>query len=265
MKRLIRYIVISILGTLSLTGCSFFSDIETILSGNYEISINNKEELEREWYFTNVFYGDYYSYSDIENYRPVSLSIKPNRDLRYEFYHNNLNIESSNSNVAYGGFCDYSEYSGPCLFASGEGTATITFRYHDSVDYVNVTIKNPNSNKTKYGTEHEGTEEDPYSVEDTINVATSWRYQRESCYIEGIIDSFYYPSGNQGDGYTSFYLRSYNDYTITLFVNRCYDRNGYYLSTNDISVNDRVVLQGSLIYQNDMVYMSNAYLVKTIY
>lgn len=63
------------------------------------------------------------------------------------------------------------------------------------------------SSKTYYGTKHDGTIDDPFSNEDAILVTRSNKYMKESYYVKGIVDSFYYAPNSKISGAVSWHLK----------------------------------------------------------
>lgn len=87
-----------------------------------------------------------------------------------------------------------------------EGTVTLSFKWYDTVKNLEIAVSSKPTNKDLYGTEHEGTEEDPFTNEDALLACAYYReqgYEQQTVelFIEGEVESFYHApgSGNKGD------------------------------------------------------------------
>ena len=151
------------------------------------ISFSNKEE----------------DYKDLEEGDDFTLtvSIDPVTNAQQLMDAGFLTITSSDPEVASvpaGGFK---------VFALKEGTATITASLFGKTAELELNIARRIPNKEKYGTEHEGNAEDPFTNEDALKVAKAMEGDRfpsvkekYAFYIKGEVESFYssqLPGSNQ--------------------------------------------------------------------
>ena len=138
----------------------------------YGVAINNKAQLTDGWYKGTT--------------RSLDLTLTPAANALQEIQRKNLVITSSDPEVV--------AITGLGLTALKKGPAKITVKYHDVEDTVDVNILS-NSAIDKYGTQHEGTLEDPFTNEDAVLVANAANYEKEDYYIRGKVQSFYHAAG----------------------------------------------------------------------
>ena len=149
----------------------------------YGVSIVNKDAFEGEWY--------------VGDSRDLDVTLTPATNPLLELG-KNLTVTSSNPEVV--------AVTGLGLSAVGAGQATITVKFHEATDTLDVTTL-ASDPRIRYGTDHEGTEADPFTNEDAVkvavaagNTATSKKY-----FVKGIVDSFRDAPGNSY-GNVSFYF-----------------------------------------------------------
>ena len=126
----------------------------------------------------------------------------------------------------------------------------------DSNTLENITL----TAKWKITTDHEGTEVDPYSVDDALKVAgtlTKGNSTTDKYYIKGIVSEITELSTSYGnatfkitvDGKTILVFRAKNE------------GNQNFTSTDDLSVGDEVVIYGNITNYNGTLEITNCYVV----
>ena len=150
----------------------------------YGVAISNKTELQAEW-----FKGD--------AQRSLTLALTPEANALVELGAGNISVTSSKTDVI--------AVTGFGLTPIGAGKSTITVTYHDKTDSVELEVKESDP-RIRYGTEHEGTEADPFTNEDAVKVAeaagstaTSQKY-----FVRGVVESFRDAPSDYGN--VSFYF-----------------------------------------------------------
>ena len=146
----------------------------------YGVAIANKEALQGEWYAGTT--------------RDLDVTLSPAANPLTEIG-KNLTVTSSDPEVV--------AVTGLGLTALKAGQVTITVKYHEATDTVAVTILD-NSAKAKYGVAHEGTAADPFTNEDALVVAKHEKYEKETYYVKGIVDRFYYAPGTNATFLSGF-------------------------------------------------------------
>ena len=135
---------------------------------------------------------------------------------------------------------------------NGEQLVTII----DSNTLENITL----TAKWKITTDHEGTEDDPYSVDDALKVAgtlTKGNSTTDKYYIKGIVSEITELSTSYGnatfkitvDGKTILVFRAKNE------------GNQNFTSTDDLYVGDEVVIYGNITNYNGTLEITNCYVV----
>ena len=126
----------------------------------------------------------------------------------------------------------------------------------DSNTLENITL----TAKWKITTDHEGTEDDPYSVDDALKIAgtlTKGNSTTDKCYIKGIVSEITELSTSYGnatfkitvDGKTILVFRAKNE------------GNQNFTSTDDLYVGDEVVIYGNITNYNGTLEITNCYVV----
>ncbi|MBR0294959.1 MAG: hypothetical protein IJQ67_03540 [Bacilli bacterium] len=210
---------------------------------DYSITIKNKDDMRAEWVV-----GD----AD----RALSLEIEPAGNITKLINDGEITFESSDEDVA--------TIIGKNVHAVGAGTATITVSYHDATDFVDVEITAKVTNKEKFGTDHEGTADDPFTNEDALK-AGAWLkdnggFTTEKFYVTGVVSSFYHAPGARPDGAVSFYLQPATEGGAKFEVYLCFkDTSNTPLTDDDIWVGGTVVAYGAFTYYDG----SNQYETKS--
>ena len=168
---------------------------------NYKVTISNKEELQAEW-----FVGD--------QSRKVNLEVEPKANITQLVNEGKIQITSSDpAKLAIEG-----QMASPV--AAGE--VTITVKCGESQDTVAINLQAKQTVQEKYGVEHAGTEEDPFTNEEACKVAKHEKYNKEDFYVKGKVASFYHAPGSREDGAVSFYLEPAEGKTEKFEVYKCY-------------------------------------------
>lgn len=140
--------------------------------------------------------------------------------------------------------------------AISAGTAKLTVKYYEAVKELNITIGEKLTNKAKYGTAHEGTEDDPFDNEDAVKVG-KWCKDNgnttEELVVRGEVASFYHAPGSRDDGAVSWFLKPAAGQTEKFEVYKCYkDAKGTVaLTDDDIWVGAVVTAKGIFTYYAD--------------
>lgn len=153
----------------------------------YGIAITNKDALQETWYAGTS--------------RALDIELTPAGNVMQEYTTGALKIESSNPDVV--------SITGANANALAEGQATVTVKYHGWKDTVDLTISHKQTNKEKYGTQHEGTLEDPFDNEDACLVGAWVKDNGENTpdvYVTGTVRSWYHAPGSRTDGAVSWFL-----------------------------------------------------------
>ena len=203
----------------------------------YTVTISNKTELQAEW-----FAGD--------PSRKVNIEIEPKANITQLVNEGKIQITSSNAEVA--------SVTGQMVNPVAAGSATIKVKCGNSEDTVVVTLAAKQTAKEKYGTQHEGTLEDPFDNEDAVSVANNKNYNNEDFYIRGKVLSFYHAAGvlkgdkyvyARNDGACSYYLEPAAGKKDKFEVYMCYKEGkdeASYLTDNDIWIGGIALAHGKL-------------------
>lgn len=199
----------------------------------YKVEIANKAELTASWNVgdaarnltVNVF-DDNVQGNSLEQYTTGELKITTDKD----------NIVS---------------LTGFKITPVSAGSVKITVSYHNVTDYVDLTIAAKPTNKDKYGTVHEGTEEDPFDNEDAVKVGQWCKTNgntTEELVVRGEIASFYHAPGSRTDGAVSWYLKPAAGKTEKFEVYKCYKSDGSFLTDDDVWAGAVVTAKGIFTY-----------------
>ncbi len=199
----------------------------------YVVTISNKQALQAEW-----FAG--------EAGRKVEISTEPRANIAELIRAGTITITSSNNEVI--------SVSGQMINAVEQGTATITVASGESSDTVEITVAAKRTNKEIYGTQHEGTAEDPFDNEDAVKVG-KWAKDNgdtPALYVKGKIASFYHAPGERNDGAVSWFLEPAEGQTEKFEVYKCYKATGTgeerYLTDDDVWVGGEAIAYGPITY-----------------
>ena len=204
----------------------------------YSVEIANKAALQGEWYAgTN---------------RDLDVTLTPAANPLSELG-KNLTVTSSDAEVV--------AVTGLGLSALKAGTATITVKYHEVTDTVEVTILD-NSAKGKYGVAHEGTAADPFTNEDALAVAKSEKYEGEVYYVKGKVASFYNAPGSRTDGMVAYFLEPATAGGEKFEIYKCFKEDGSPLTDDDIWVGGEATAYGAFTKYNSQYETSSAKFVK---
>ena len=204
----------------------------------YSVEIANKAALQGEWYAgTN---------------RDLDVTLTPAANPLSELG-KNLTVTSSDAEVV--------AVTGLGLSALKAGTATITVKYHEVTDTVEVTILD-NSAKGKYGVAHEGTAADPFTNEDALAVAKSEKYEGEDYYVKGKVASFYNAPGSRTDGMVAYFLEPATAGGEKFEIYKCFKEDGSPLTDDDIWVGGEATAYGAFTKYNSQYETSSAKFVK---
>lgn len=219
------------------------SSAETPISSEdpvqYGVKIANKAALQGEWYADTT--------------RDLDIELTPAANALQELNKKTLTVTSSNTEVV--------AVTGLGLKSLKVGTATITVKYHDATDTVEVTILD-NSAKAKYGVAHEGTAEDPFTNEDALTVAKHEKYEGEVYYVKGKVASFYNAPGSRTDGMVAYFLEPATAGGEKFEIYKCFKEGGAALTDDDIWVGGEATAFGAFTKYNDQYETSSATFVK---
>ena len=207
----------------------------------YGVVIANKETLQGDWF--------------VGSSKDLDLTLSPAANPLLELG-KNLTVTSSDPTVV--------AVTGLGLSALKAGNAKITVKYHEATDDVDVVILE-NTPQGKYGVEHDGTLESPFTNEEAILAAKSPRYAGEDYYVKGIVDSFYHAPGSRDDGACSFFLAPAQENGERFEVYKCYKEGtgaASYLTTDDIWKGGEVIAHGKFtVYNNTQAETTSAVFV----
>ena len=203
----------------------------------YGVEIANKAALQGEWYAGTT--------------RDLDVTLSPAANPLAEL-NKNLTVTSSDPEVV--------AVTGLGLSALKAGTATITVKYHDATDTVDVTILD-NSAKAKYGVAHEGTAADPFTNEDALAVAKSEKYEGEVYYVKGKVASFYNAPGSRTDGMVAYFLEPATAGGEKFEIYKCFKEDGSALTDDDIWVGGEATAYGAFTKYNSQYETSSAIFV----
>lgn len=238
---------ILLLATMTLVGCNNnppakssapdASASEPVEPTEYGVAIANKEALQGEWYANTT--------------RDLDVTLTPAANPLTELG-KNLSVTSSDPEVV--------AVTGLGLKSLKAGRATITVKYHEATDTVDVTILD-NSAKAKYGVAHEGTAADPFTNEDALVVAKHEKYEGEVYYVKGIVDRFYYAPGTNANNGTAYYLKAATEGGEQFEIFKCFKADGSQLSDDDIWVGGEATAYGAFTKYNTQYETSSAVFV----
>ena len=201
---------------------------------NYTVTISNKTALQADW-----FVGD--------APRKVEINVEPKANVTQLVNEGKIQITSSDASKV--------SISGQMANAVADGQVTITVKCGESQDTVAITLQPKQTTKTKYGVDHDGTLEDPFTNEDAIKVAKSDKYNKEDFYVRGEIASFYHAPGSRTDGAVSWFLKPAQAGGEQFEVYKCYKENGTgaekYLTDDDIWAGGVATAHGKFTYYNN--------------
>ena len=201
----------------------------------YGVKIANKAALQGEWYADTT--------------RDLDIELTPAANALQELNKKTLTVTSSNAEVV--------AVTGLGLKGLKAGTATITVKYHDATDTVEVTIID-NSAKAKYGVAHEGTAADPFTNEDALVVAKHEKYEGEVYYVKGKVASFYNAPGSRDDGMVAYYLEPATAGGEKFEIYKCFKEKGVALTDDDIWVGGVATAYGAFTKYNNQYETSSA-------
>lgn len=218
-----------------LTGCAMVACTPKapVDNGNYRVEITNKAELTATW---NV--GD-----AARNLTVNVFEDDVQGNALQEYTTGDLTITASVENVI--------SISGFKVTPVSAGSVKLTVTYHNVTDYVDLTIGTKPTNKDKYGTVHEGTEEDPFDNEDAVKVGEWCKTNgntQEELVVRGTIASFYHAPGSRTDGAVSWYLEPAAGKTAKFEVYKCYKADGTALTDDDVWVGAVATAKGIFTY-----------------
>lgn len=195
---------------------------------NYTVTISNKTALQADW-----FVGD--------AARKVEISVEPRANVTQLVSEGKIVITSSDATKV--------SVVGQMATPVAEGQVTLTVRCGQSQDTVAINLQPKQTTKTKYGVEHEGTAEDPFTNEDAVRVAQQTdKYNGEDFYVRGEVESFYHAPGSRTDGAVSWYYKAATAGGDRFEVYKCYKAEGTgsakYLTDDDIWVGAVVTAHG---------------------
>ena len=157
--------------------------------GHHAITIVNEDALKT----------DFYS-GGISRVADVTLTVD-GQDYSAEtaLYNDELSLISADSEII--------SVNGLTLLSGTKvGKVLVAFKFFDTVKHLEIEVTNAPSGKDIYGTDHDGTQEDPFTNEDAITAAKYFKEQgydtqTVKLYVQGEVDSFYHApgSGNKGD------------------------------------------------------------------
>lgn len=203
-------------------------------SGKYAVEITNKTELQAEWYAGDAS-------------RDLKLTLTPEANPLKEWTDGNLTITSSRPSVV--------SLTGLGLNALAEGTATVTVKYHGKTDTVDLTVLHKQTTQERYGVDHAGTAEDPFTNEEACKVARAENYNNEDFYVGGTIASFYHAPGARTDGAVSWYYQPAETGGEKFEIYKCYKAGGtsseYFLTDDDVWVNGYAIAHGKFTVYAD--------------
>lgn len=225
------------------TGTSSSEPLPPSQSGeqqNYAVAIANKDELAEAWYTDS-------------NQRSLTVTLTPEANALAELTAGNLTVSSSDPTVV--------SVTGLAINPLKAGEATITVSYHGVTDTVKVTVID-GSAKARYGTAHEGTAEDPFTNEDALLVAKHEKYEGQTFYVKGKVESFYNSPGSRTDGMVAFYLEPATAGGEKFEIYKCFKEDGSGLTDDDIWVGGEVTAYGAFTKYNSQYETSSAVFVK---
>ena len=195
---------------------------------NYTVTISNKTALQADW-----FVGD--------AARKVEINVEPRANVTQLVSEGKIVITSSDATKV--------SVVGQMATPVAEGQVTLTVTCGQSQDTVAINLQPKQTTKTKYGVEHEGTAEDPFTNEDAVRVAQQTdKYNGEDFYVRGEVESFYHAPGSRTDGAVSWYYKAATAGGDRFEVYKCYKAEGTgsakYLTDDDIWVGAVVTAHG---------------------
>ena len=203
----------------------------------YSVAIANKEALQGDWFVGSSL--------------DLDLTLSPAANPLLELG-KNLTVTSSDPEVV--------AVTGLGLSGLKAGNAKITVKYHEATDDVDVVIL-ANTPQGKYGVEHDGTLQSPFTNEEALLAAKSPRYAGEDYYVKGIVDSFYHAPGSRDDGACSFFLAPAQEGGERFEVYKCYKEGtgaASYLTADDIWKGGEVIAHGKFTVYNGQYETSSA-------
>lgn len=218
----------------------------SIVQGEVTFTIANETELTAAWQVG-------------EKGRTVELTTDPEINVLSEVSKGNLSLKTSNPAIV-------GLSGGLGISAAGAGTATITVVYKTKdVASVDITVTARESNKVKYGTNHEGTAEDPFDNEDAVKVGKTLTKDEttiDEFYIRGEVEAFYHCVGERSDGVTSWFFKAANGgerfeaYKIKKEGDKA-------LTDADVFPGAIVTIKGKITTYNSQIETPSGVLVKT--
>ncbi len=210
------------------------SEVDTT---EYGVAIANKEALQGDWF--------------VGSSQDLDITLTPAANPLAELG-KNLTVTSSDPETV--------AVTGLGLSALKAGNAKITVQYHSASDEVDVVILE-NTPQGKYGVEHDGTAESPFTNEEALLAAKSPRYAGEDYYVKGIVDSFYHAPGSRDDGACSFFLKPAQEGGERFEIYKCYKEGSgaaSYLTADDIWKGGEVLAHGKFTVYNGQYETSSA-------
>lgn len=206
----------------------------------YTVAISNKAALQEEW---PVNGGN----------RKIDISVDPVANIAQLISEGKLTITSSDTAVL--------TIAGQMATPVAPGRSTITIKAGESTDSVEVTIAEAITNKSIYGTVHEGTADDPFDNEDAIKAAKKNVEEKLGgvFYIKGKVASFYHAPGSRTDGMVSWFLEPAQEGGEKFEVYKCLGADGKTpLTDDDIWVGGEATAYGSFAVYNNQYETSSA-------
>lgn len=214
----------------------------------YAVTIANKAALQAEWPANG-------------GGRKVEINVEPKANVAQLVKNGDVVISSNNTAVL--------NIAGLMAMPVAAGQATITVTSGENSDTVEVEISEALTIKTKYGVEHEGTEDDPLTNEEAITVANHADYNtdggHEDLYVRGIVSSFYHAPGSRTDGAVSWFLTPAEGQTAKFEIYKCYKQGtgeASYLTDSDVWVGADVLVHGRFTLYNGQAETDGAIYVR---
>lgn len=224
-------------------------------------------------------YGSYNYYSSIgssfvdsENgafVLDVNGEIVDKSNMRYTSYE-----EMTNNGVVLDETKDISPYAlceiGKCTLKDGMNYIKYSINYINSPfkDFINIgelvfvgtpiVSQNP---KVKYGSEHTGTLDDPFTPEDAIKVASSPNYDNEFYYVAGIIDIFITSPGNKN---VSWYFKPAQEGGERFEAYGVYKQDGNLLTDDDVWIGGFAIVYGNFTFYRTVYETSKAIFISCV-
>lgn len=211
----------------------------TVTMSLTSLSISNKEEL---------------ATMEAGQNKALELASEPEVNFAAMIANKQLSITSSNKEVA--------TTNGLNVYALAAGTTTIKVELFGKSDSFELTVSAKATNKERFGTDHEGTAEDPFTNEDAIKAAkiiVEQELASDDYYVVGKIASFYHAPGARDDGLVSYFLEPATAGGEKFEIYKCIGADGKTpLTDDDIWVGGTAVAHGKFTVYNTQYETSAA-------